>query len=111
MRPPRGDDRCLRSDFDREIVCLEMQSSYNLIGRVSSYLEDVHVVFQLLQLLHPLLDDILDFRLSDHQDFLPRQHDNKEFSDHEFMAGLLHSLRLTLGLVPLPEINPLERSQ
>lgn len=69
-----------------------MQSSCNLIRRVSSYLEDVHVVFQLLQLLHPLLDDILDFRLSDHQDFLPRQHDNKEFSDHVVLASCIPSL-------------------
>lgn len=27
-------------------------------------------MFELLQLLHPLLDDVLDFRLGDHQDFL-----------------------------------------
>lgn len=49
-----------------------MESDFDLIGRYSAYLEDIHVVLQLLQLLCPLLDDILDFRLSDHQDFLPR---------------------------------------
>lgn len=27
-------------------------------------------MFELLQLLHPLLNDVLDLRLGDHQDFL-----------------------------------------
>lgn len=50
------------------------------------YFEDIHVVFELLQLLHPLLNDVLDLRLSDHQDFLSKQHDNYAFSDHEVIV-------------------------
>lgn len=68
-----------------------MESNYDLIGRDSANLEDIHVVFQLLQLLHPLLDDVLDFRLSDHQDFLPRQDGSEELSDNRFMTRLAFS--------------------
>lgn len=72
--------------------------NFDLIGRGSSYLEDVHIVLQLLQLLHPLLDDVLDFRLSDHQDFLPRQHGPKRLVD-----------RLDIGLLSDILQNPLGR--
>lgn len=76
----------------------------NLIGRNSLYLEDIHVVFQLLQLLHPLLDDILDFRLSDHQDFLPRQHrQHKELNDNELMTRLACSQIYHRTLFPAKE--------
>lgn len=58
----------------------------NLIQRVYSYFEDVHIVFELLQLLHSFLNDVLDLRLSDHQDFLSKQHDNNAISDHELIV-------------------------
>lgn len=38
-------------------------------------------MFELLQLLHPLLNDVLDFRLSDHQDFLLEEHDKRNFRE------------------------------
>ena len=39
-------------------------------------------MFELLQLLHPLLNDMLDFRVCDHQDFLVKQQDNVDPPHH-----------------------------
>lgn len=48
-------------------------------------------MFELLQLLHPLLNDVLDFGLGDHQDFLLEEHD-KSFreQDMRLICGILH---------------------
>lgn len=37
-------------------------------------------MFELLQLFHPLLNDVLDFGLCDHQDFLLKEQDIDEKS-------------------------------
>lgn len=57
-----------------------------------SYFENVHIMLQFLQLLHPLLNDVLDFRLCDHQDFLMEEHDNKKtsFCKSQLLKGTRH---------------------
>lgn len=53
-------------------------------------------MFELLQLLHPLLNDVQDFRLGDHQDFLLEEHDNNKtgFSNEAFFLSVGESTPL-----------------
>lgn len=46
---------------------------------ISSYFEHIHIMLEFLQLFHPLLNDVLNFRLGDHQNFLiEEQNDEKQ---------------------------------
>ena len=68
-------------------------------------------MFELLQLLHPLLNDVLDFRLGDYQDFLLEEHDNKNFktTTATTIMILLLQLLIMIIIVTLGRTSEIER--